>query len=132
MGDISPNFSRWEFKCRCQQFCGGSTDTVDVELITVLEDVRQHFSRKYPTKEVSVSITSGNRCSGHNKEIGGSEGSKHIIHKASDFVVTQVHEDEVATYLEKKYPDKYGIGRYKGRTHVDVRTERVRWTSSNG
>jgi hypothetical protein len=38
-----------------------------------------------------------------------------------------VHDDKVADYLEEKYPDKYGIGRYIGRTHLDIRKTKARW-----
>ena len=129
MGDLSKNFSRWEFKCKCQQYCRGSQDTVDYELVKVLEDVRSHFRMIYYDRreDISIRITSGNRCTEHNADIGGSETSYHVKCKASDFVVTTVHADEVADYLEEKYPDKYGIGRYDGRTHLDVRSDIGRW-----
>jgi hypothetical protein len=45
-----------------------------------------------------------------------------------DFWIKDVHADDVADYLESKYPSKYGIGRYVGRTHVDVRSDKAyRW-----
>ena len=116
MGDISKHFSREEFSCRC----GCGWDTVDVELITVLEDVRGFF-------DSPIAINSGNRCPTHNIEVGGSRGSQHIFGKAADFVVKDVHADEVADYLEETYPNSYGIGRYEGRTHVDTRGSKSRW-----
>ena len=51
MGDLSRNFDRSEFKCR--DGCG--RDTVDIELVKVLEEVRVRFARPihissgYPT-----------------------------------------------------------------------------------
>jgi uncharacterized protein YcbK (DUF882 family) len=74
-----------------------------------------------------VRIKSGNRCDAHNKAEGGAEGSKHKLGIAADIVVTNVHADEVADYLEDKYPHCFGIGRYKGRTHIDVRVKPARW-----
>ena len=42
MGDLSKNLSRAEFKCNCGA-C--DYDTVDYELVAVLQDVREFFNR---------------------------------------------------------------------------------------
>lgn len=106
---ISKHFSRDEFKCSC----GCGFDTVDVELVSVLEQVRREFG--WP-----VIINSGCRCEKCNAAVGGSARSKHMKGKAADIRVNGVEADTVADYLEATYPDKYGIGRYNGRTHIDV------------
>lgn len=98
--------------------CGG--DVVDAELLQVLEDIREYFG-------CPVVINSGFRCWIHNKREGGSATSQHLLGKAADIVVIGVHADVVAHYLERIYPDKYGIGRYLGRTHIDVRQNKARW-----
>ena len=49
-----------------------------------------------------------------------SKGSKHIMGLAVDISVRGVSPKEVADYLERQYPSKYGIGRYNTFTHVDV------------
>jgi len=116
MGDLSDNFDRDEFECECG--CHG--DTVDYELVQVLEDVRQHFNR-------IVIINSGYRCLSHNILSGGSTNSQHTKGKAADFRVSGISEEEVVSYLESLYPNEYGIGVYEGRTHIDVRKERARW-----
>ena len=121
MGKISENFSREEFICKCGN-CGFAT--VDVELIDVLEDVRYHFDEP-------ITINSGCRCKAHNEAEGGSSRSKHLEGIACDFKVRNFHADGVAAYLEDKYPDKYGIGRYNGRTHIDVRSIKARWDNRN-
>ncbi len=118
MGDISKNFSRSEFASKDDS----GYDTVDIGLIGVLEDVRAHFVEKYPDRDIKVVINSGARSPAHNKDEGGGEHSQHLYGKATDFYVANVHEDEVADYLIAKYPGKYGIGRYTGRTHLDVRS----------
>lgn len=115
-GDISEHFNRSEFACHCD--CG--LDTVDVELITVLETLRDYFN-------APVIINSGIRCREHNAAVGGSQKSRHLIGKAADFVIDGIVADEVATALEKMYHTKYGIGRYDGRTHIDVRALKARW-----
>jgi len=127
MGDLSKNFWRHEFACRGGAPDGGhpgedcGTDTMDAELIRVLEDVRGHFNQ-FSEERLGISINSGCRCPAHNLNEGGSEGSQHLYGKACDFRMNGVPADAVADYLEKKYPDRYGIGRYHGRTHLDVRS----------
>ncbi len=116
MGDISKHLNRYEFAC--SDGCG--LDTVDAELVMVIEDVREHF-------DAPVVITGGNRCKRQNRKAGGSATSKHLDCQAADFRVEGVHADEVAEYLLRKYPAKYGIGRYIGRTHIDVRPTTARW-----
>lgn len=122
MGDISTNLSRREFACPC----GCGKDTVDYELARVIQDVVDHFARDTVLR-IYVKINSGHRCAAHNKKIGGSASSQHVDGRAADFFLTNVHEDDVADYLEAKYPDTFGIGRYRGRTHVDTRASRARW-----
>jgi len=113
---ISEHFSRHEFACHC----GCGFDVADVELVTVLEDVRTRFGAK-------VRINSGARCPKHNMDVGGSPKSQHKLGKAGDIEVEGVPARSVADYLEHKYPNTYGIGRYNGRTHLDVRLHRARW-----
>jgi uncharacterized protein YcbK (DUF882 family) len=124
MGDLNDYFSKEEFACRCQ--CG--YDSVSAELLQVLTDVRQHFNSP-------VAITSGCRCQARNKAVGGEEKSRHLPNSkgetvAADFKVANVKPIRVQEYLEEKYPDKYGIGRYPNRTHVDVRPDKARWTKN--
>ena len=116
MGDISKHFDRREFACHC----GCGYDTVDVELIRVLENLREVF-------EQPVIINSGTRCASHNTVIGGVPDSQHILGKAADIRVSHIDAKTVAHYLVKKYPDRYGIGRYSDFTHIDVRPDRSRW-----
>ena len=109
-------FKRSEFECSCG--CGFAV--VDTELLEVLEDVREWFKKP-------VIITGGNRCQKHNIQVGGALKSQHVFGMACDFKVQGVHEDEISTYLKITYPEKYGIGRYSGRTHIDVREFPARW-----
>lgn len=113
---LNKYFDRDEFSCKCS--CGFAT--VDVELLEVLTDVREFF-------DAPIVITSGCRCYEHNISVGGSKNSKHVQGIASDFYVKGIHEDTVADYLETKYNNKYGIGRYDGRTHIDTRSTPARW-----
>lgn len=116
MSKIAKNFYRSEFACKC----GCGFDTVDIRLIQVLQDIRWHLG--------PVLIISGCRCPKHNATIpGAAENSQHVYGRAADIVVMGVHEDKVVEFLERYYP-KCSIGRYKGRTHVDTRTNGpARW-----
>lgn len=114
---LSEHFSRHEFAC--SDGCG--FDTADVELIKVLEDVRSFFGEK-------VKINSGARCEKHNAKEGGSPKSRHLYGQAADIVVENVMAIKVYTYLDSKYPDRYGIGLYPNRVHIDVRPARARWS----
>jgi uncharacterized protein YcbK (DUF882 family) len=117
MGDISEHFSRSEFSCSC----GCGFDCVDAELLRVLEYVRSSLGKP-------VTITGPNRCEKHNSSTpGASSGSMHTKGMAVDFRVEGIHADLVAEFLEATYPQKYGIGRYVGRTHLDVRAAKARW-----
>jgi len=117
---ISAHFARSESACKCG--CGFAT--VDVESITVLEDLRHFFDRP-------VNIQSGCRCPVYNLRINGAKKSYHLVGQAHDITITQCPPDMVARYLDKKYPDKYGIGNYLNFTHIDVRPIKARWQGHN-
>lgn len=116
---LSPHFSRPEFACGC----GCGFDVVDAELLIVLEGLRAHFDHP-------VTINSGARCAHHNLFVGGAPDSQHRLGKAADVVVKGIPAAVVANYLEDTYPETYGIGRYSGRTHADVRSNRARWSNT--
>lgn len=116
MGDVSPHFNRSEFACKCG--CGFTA--VDVELLGVLEGVRNHFN-------APLTIDCACRCPTHNKEVGGVPDSQHVQGIAADIKVTGQSPDVVADYLEHAYPHGYGIGRYNTFTHIDVRSGPARW-----
>ena len=114
---FSPYFKRTEFACKC----GCGFDSVDAELLQALTKIREHFN-------APIEITSGNRCAKHNATIGGEEKSAHIRGLACDFKVKGVDHSTVEAFLESCYGDRYGIGSYPNRTHLDVRETKARWT----
>lgn len=67
MGDLSKNFSAWEFACQC----GCGTGTISPVLINRLQFIRDGLGR-------SINIRSGIRCPDHNAKVGGSPDSEHI------------------------------------------------------
>ena len=130
MGDLSKNLSRYEMACEC----GCGLICADFELVTVIQDVCDHFGCR-------VDISGPNRCVSHNEAVQKkanpdyvpfSSHSTHAYgHIAADCKFTGIAPGDVADYLEAKYPNKYGIGRYNNRTHIDVRVAKSRW-GSNG
>ena len=116
MGDLSNNFSREEFACSC----GCGFNVVDAELLAVLQTMREEL-------DASIHINSSCRCLNHNKEIGGSPKSQHLLGKAADINVKGCTPLFVQEYLLGKYKGRYGIGSYKSFTHIDVRGVESRW-----
>lgn len=116
MGDISKNLSRHEFACQC----GCGFDTVDFELVNVIQAGCDYF-------DTTVHINSGCRCDEHNKNEGGHPNSKHTEAKAGDVVYKDTPPELVASYFERLFPTKYGIGRYNTFTHIDVQSKKKRW-----
>ena len=109
------NFSRSEFACRC----GCGFDTVDYALLAALEGLRSHFN-------APVYITSGCRCKSHNRAVGGSRGSWHLLGRAADVQVKGVAPEDVAAYCDTLALG--GLGRYDTFTHIDTRSGRMaRW-----
>ncbi len=113
---LSPNFYRDEFECPDE--CG--LDTVDAELIKLVQDVRDFFDKP-------ITITSACRCPAYNKKVRGRDNSQHLKCKAADMVVHGIPSSLVFEYLTQKYPDKYGFGVYDDFTHGDVRSTKGRW-----
>ena len=110
-------FSREEFACSC----GCGLDTVDANLLDALIEIKQYFNGAV------VTITGGNRCRSRNSAVGGAEHSKHLDCKAADFKVSGVSADVVYNYCDVNFAGKYGVGKYDGRTHIDVRDNKARW-----
>lgn len=112
----SKHFKEEEFGCNC---CG-TTANLNRELFPILELVRLKFGKP-------VIVTSGVRCSTHNKNVGGSKHSQHLAGNAADIVVRGVPAHEVYDFLNETFPNCYGVGKYVQSTHIDVRQGKARW-----
>lgn len=117
---LSKHFKKREFACKDGCGLGFADGDVNPELVEVLEDVREHFGRP-------VVINSGLRCETHNNRVGGAKKSQHLLGTAADIRVSGVDPALVYDYLNQKYPGKYGIGKYKSFTHIDVRERKARF-----
>ena len=112
---ISKHFSRYEFTCKC----GCGFGCCDIELFGILERIREAFG--------PVFILSGCRCVNHNARVGGATNSLHVMGMAADFKVRGASPEQIVHWLNNHYPGRYGIGRYKTWTHLDVRRTQARW-----
>jgi len=119
MGNLSKNFSRYEFACKC----GCGQDTVDSKLICTAQWLRD-------ATDSPITVSSGNRCEKWNAEVGGSKSSLHLASKAMDFKVEGYASLAIYHLLDEKYPEKFGLGLYAGWCHIDVRDGRARWDGS--
>lgn len=67
MGDLTVNFSRSEFACKC----GCGLDSIDPSFVWKLQNSRDIVGVPY-------TITSGCRCQAHNARSGGAPSSAHV------------------------------------------------------
>lgn len=119
---LSRHFDDNEKNVACN--CGCGFREVSPHLVAIWELLRVKFG-------VPVNFNSVCRCKHHNSNVGGASGSTHLPNingecEGSDIVIPGVEADYVADFLEKTFPNSLGIGRYRGRTHVDVKRGRAR------
>lgn len=107
-------FKDSEFNCPC---CGKNIMKNGIKQIA--DQIREHFGKP-------ATITSGTRCTKHNKEVGGVAGSYHTTGNAIDIVVQGVSGSEVLAYCKTivnsgKARYTYGGTKQMGNaTHIDT------------
>ncbi len=125
MGDLTKNFSAWEFTCR---HCGMTG--IKAELVDALQLLRDYL-------EAPIQVTSGYRCPAHLDQIKR-PGSKHGEGIAAD-IVTPFYDlgfvaksaELLTRYLGRERPFKgIAINPHKGFAHLDIRDAPVvaRWS----
>ena len=118
MGDLTANFSRSEFECRC----GCGLCIADFALVALLQELRTYYDR-------TIFIDSATRCEQHNADAGGGVTSQHLLGLAADIRVSGISSDQVQAELRSRAGDRWGIGSYDAFTHIDVRRVAARWDS---
>ena len=116
MGDLTENFNRSEFACKC----GCGLDEIQLSVVELCQEIRDHFG-------APVRITSACRCPAHNAAVGGTSASRHVECDAADIQVAGVDPEDVQGLCEVLVGDDGGLGRYDTFTHIDLRGWRARW-----
>lgn len=118
MGDLTPHFSKHEFRCR-----DGSEHAIDCRLLSMLEALRCILG--------PISITSGYRSPEYNAAVGGAPQSFHRLGMAADIQAARHTPAEVYAKADELFPVS-GLGLYSrsggGWVHIDCRGSRARWT----
>jgi peptidoglycan hydrolase-like protein with peptidoglycan-binding domain len=88
--DSIKHFKKSEFTCKC----GCGLNNIQLDVVKIADEVREHFGNP-------AIVTSGTRCSKHNKEVGGVANSRHLKGKAIDMYVQNVSWYDLLEYLRK-------------------------------
>jgi len=125
---MTKNFKKSEFDCKC-----GCDMPVDVlanitKLASQLQYIRDNVA-------LPITINSGYRCEAHNKSVGGSENSQHLLGKAADIVINGLDPVlDTYDYLDDLMRTgeilQGGLGMYKTFTHIDIRKIKARWNNA--
>ena len=117
MGDLTANFSRSEFTCKC----GCGTVILLKPLIDALQEVREEIGGP-------IRINSGTRCVEHNAKEGGLDDSEHLTGEAIDIECGHSEDRWRLLRILPAYFYRIGIG--KEFIHVGIKItkpQRVAW-----
>ncbi|MBU2177649.1 MAG: hypothetical protein KJ556_21365 [Gammaproteobacteria bacterium] len=125
MGDLTKNFSRWEFeKNGCK-----TPDSLLPNLRRLAREMQK--VRDAIGKPVHITRNGGYRTEEVNRRIGGAPNSQHKLATACDFTVEGMAPDRATDRVFELRRDggisKGGIGRYTGFTHYDCRGANANW-----
>ena len=107
MGDLTKNFNREEYACKC----GCGRDNIKNELVYKVQQVRDVLGK-------SIRITSGVRCEAHNTTIKATPSSSHIDGFAADLAYKGSSERYQLLNAAMQEFNRVGIA--KNFIHVDV------------
>ena len=113
MGDLTRDFSRHEFRCKC----GCGEDNMDMNQVRAIQKLRNLI-------DSPIIINSGIRCPAHNKAVGGAPFSYHLFGQASDICVGGWTPDALGEMAKKVEEfNQGGIIVYpeRGFVHLDIR-----------
>ena len=128
---LSKNFDLKEFECKgncknCKDNCKMPLDVYEnvIKLVSQLQFLRDYTDR-------SIKINSAYRCEEHNKKVGGSKTSQHLLGKAADITIQSMKPIEVFALIEDLIDLglmlQGGLGLYDTFVHYDIRKTKARW-----
>lgn len=107
---LTDNFVSTEFKSRTYPVV-----FVDTDLVKVLQGIRNAIGKP-------VHVNSGYRTETHNKSVGGSKNSAHLLGKAADIWVNGTSAREIAKIAAALYGKTIAIGCHdkENYVHIDI------------
>jgi uncharacterized protein YcbK (DUF882 family) len=127
--NLSENFTRSELACRCCDRTAVDAGVMSAEefqrFLSQLEALRNEWKRP-------IFITSGYRCKDHNRKVGGSGSSRHLVGDSVDIRVSGADALRLASIAIARGWNGIGLNQ-KGPVssrflHIDRRTEPAFWT----
>lgn len=121
---ITKNFSKSEFNSK------DGAQMPDNILVNVVK-LACNLQRLRDTIGKPIIINSGYRSEAHNRSVGGSPNSQHLLGKAADIRVSGMTSVEIANEIERLIIKgemlQGGIGIYDTFVHYDIRKIKARW-----
>lgn len=121
---MTKNFKIKEFNCK-----SGADMPLDVYENIIKLAGQLQFLRDYTGRPIR--INSAYRSPEHNKKVGGSKTSQHLLGKAADITIDSLKPIEVFTLIEDLIDMglmlQGGLGLYDTFVHYDIRKTKARW-----
>ena len=107
---MSKNFSHEELACPC---CGHAD--IDSRLLAKVQAMRDHFG-------AAMKVNSAFRCTAHNRKVGGTPSSQHLLGRAIDISIQGMSAQKKHHLVRLVGRSGFtGIGIYQSFIHLDVR-----------
>ena len=108
------HFKRAEFACKCGKYCDGYPTEMKQIVVNVADRIREHFGKP-------VIVSSGVRCTQHNKNVGGVSNSRHLYGKAMDICVQGVPSSTLLAYIKQQPEIAYTYAIDSNYCHMDIK-----------
>lgn len=122
---------KWTENFELKEFLHDGVDCVPVTVLTNMQILVNNLQILREEIEKPIHINSGYRTKEHNKKIGGSPASQHLLGKAADIWVPGVTAVELESIIERLIRSAQmkqgGLGLYDNFVHYDIRGYRARW-----
>lgn len=119
---LSPHFRACEFQCKCGK---GHDFQLDDELVEKLEQFFTVVPKLFGVKVKTINVSSGFRCTQHDKNVGGSGTGQHTLGKAADYTIILEDGSTLVSWkvcIAAQEIGFRGIARINdGHTHSDTR-----------